>query len=348
MSNLIRAKNVRVYKDGSYLGTLTDVSIDSTQNIVSRDYIGDSEMNHIPTNKEFSGSMTRDSFDESWLEAIVGRVETTNFSVANYTNDPDTLRGTVDNLTDVDITFTTPATSGLKIERIDFNAKKVGSFAGGLDVLIRDSGDTTTVATFSVDAGDIPTNTNRYVTALLNPESAEVALTSSTSYILRFTASGTPTGDVELYGPVSETYAITAVDTVGDSFTVAGDQTESFKVGERFSVTGSTGNNGTYTVDSAVVSGADTVITVNEDITNVTADGTINVPIDLYFSVTYETSDVEAAHYIIDFVMETQDGNEVVHVRDTEVTFTNNTTSINAGELVTEATGWQSKRREIL
>ncbi len=73
----------------------------------------------------------------------------------------------------------------------------------------------------------------------------------------------------------SLTHAITAVDTVADTFTVAGDQTANYTAGTKIQVKGSTGNDGVYTVVSSTY-GTDTVITVEEDITDATADGTIS------------------------------------------------------------------------
>ena len=71
-------------------------------------------------------------------------------------------------------------------------------------------------------------------------------------------------------------YAIAAVDTVAETFTVVGDQTLSFVTGHLFEVTGSTGNDGTWTVDTSAFGGVNTVITVTGDITDATADGDCN------------------------------------------------------------------------
>lgn len=69
-------------------------------------------------------------------------------------------------------------------------------------------------------------------------------------------------------------YAITAVSTGSKTFTIAGDHAVSFPAGLKFSVWGSTGNDGRYTVVSAVY-GSATVITVSEAVPNSTADGTL-------------------------------------------------------------------------
>jgi hypothetical protein len=67
---------------------------------------------------------------------------------------------------------------------------------------------------------------------------------------------------------------ITAVDTVAETFTVAEDKS-GLGSGDVLLVAGSTGNDGYYTVASTSGTGP-TVITVNEDVTDATADGTID------------------------------------------------------------------------
>lgn len=70
------------------------------------------------------------------------------------------------------------------------------------------------------------------------------------------------------------TYAITAVATgLGGTFTVAGDETLNFQPGYKFTITGSTNNDGIWTVVSSTY-GATTVITVEETVGAV-ADGVI-------------------------------------------------------------------------
>lgn len=72
---------------------------------------------------------------------------------------------------------------------------------------------------------------------------------------------------------VTTTWAITAIDVGNKTFTVAGDHTSTFVAGLKFGITGSTNNNGTFTVVSSVF-GAATVITVSETV-GATADGSI-------------------------------------------------------------------------
>ena len=63
----------------------------------------------------------------------------------------------------------------------------------------------------------------------------------------------------------------------GGSFQVAGDHTITFTTGVYFRVTGSTGNNGNYTVSSSSFGGGFTTIVVTGSIANSTADGTISI-----------------------------------------------------------------------
>jgi len=72
-------------------------------------------------------------------------------------------------------------------------------------------------------------------------------------------------------------YGITAVNTGTETFTIAGDSRAVFPATTTFTVTNSTGNNGTWTVSSVALTGGNTVITVTGNITNATADGIINV-----------------------------------------------------------------------
>ena len=73
-----------------------------------------------------------------------------------------------------------------------------------------------------------------------------------------------------------ETNNITAVDTVLEKFTIAGDRTEQFAIGNVFTVTGSTGNDGNWTVSTSEFTGGNTEIVVTGDITDATVDGTIS------------------------------------------------------------------------
>lgn len=73
-------------------------------------------------------------------------------------------------------------------------------------------------------------------------------------------------------------YTIAAINYTNKTFTLAagdGDVTSTFTAGKIFTVTDSTGNDGTYEVASSTTSGGQTVITVKETIPDQTADGTI-------------------------------------------------------------------------
>lgn len=73
---------------------------------------------------------------------------------------------------------------------------------------------------------------------------------------------------------VTSTWRITDVVIGAKTFTVAGDHTGTFVAGLKFGVTGSTGNDGTFTVVSSAF-GVATVITVTETISDATVDGSI-------------------------------------------------------------------------
>lgn len=70
--------------------------------------------------------------------------------------------------------------------------------------------------------------------------------------------------------------AITAVVIGTDTLTIAGDHTPAFPVGSTFKITGSTGNDGRWTVASATFTGGNTEIVTVEDVTDATVDGDIH------------------------------------------------------------------------
>ncbi len=84
------------------------------------------------------------------------------------------------------------------------------------------------------------------------------------------------TGSGLLLNASPQSYTITAVSIANHTFTVAGNQTAAFPVGMVFAVAGSTGNDGSYTVQS-VTFGIATVITVIEAVLSSTVDGSIKV-----------------------------------------------------------------------
>jgi hypothetical protein len=100
------------------------------------------------------------------------------------------------------------------------------------------------------------------------------------------------TGECALYK-----YSIVGVDTFNNTFAVAGNETDVFTSGRVFSVTGSTGNNGSWTVLSSSYNSSNnkTIISVTASITNIDVDGYItanyrtlpwNSGTEIYFSST--------------------------------------------------------------
>jgi predicted secreted protein len=96
------------------------------------------------------------------------------------------------------------------------------------------------------------------------------------------------TGEVTLdinYDPASQMHrmgtgaglSILVASTADEKFTVLGDYHLLFTAGVHFRVEGSTGNDGSWEVDSSVYSAPNTVITVTGNITDATADGKIVV-----------------------------------------------------------------------
>lgn len=90
-----------------------------------------------------------------------------------------------------------------------------------------------------------------------------------------FATQNLPFNNNSIYYPQNQ--SILSAQTSNNSFTISGDRTYVYRQGFTFSVTGSTSNNGQYTVQSdSTVLGGNTVIVVNEAINASTgADGTI-------------------------------------------------------------------------
>lgn len=97
--------------------------------------------------------------------------------------------------------------------------------------------------------------------------------TITPGYAYTITVNGTPYS----YVSTSTAYTITVADDVNDKFTFAGNVAARFYAGRTFTVTGSAGNDGNYTVLSAVNSGGNTIVTVTQDITSAVAGGSINL-----------------------------------------------------------------------
>ena len=83
--------------------------------------------------------------------------------------------------------------------------------------------------------------------------------------------------EYDLQIKIERDYSITAVNTGSKQFTIAGDRRRYFNVGGGFSVTGSTGNDGDYTVASLALSGGNTLIVVNETVASAVADGAVTL-----------------------------------------------------------------------
>lgn len=88
--------------------------------------------------------------------------------------------------------------------------------------------------------------------------------------------------------------AITAVSTGSDYFEIDGDHVDAFPVGSTFKVTGSTGNDGRWTVSAVSIVSGDTRIEVVEDVTDATVDGDIHHGI-------YTTTDSAIVEFLEDF-----------------------------------------------
>ena len=74
----------------------------------------------------------------------------------------------------------------------------------------------------------------------------------------------------------SPLHPITSVDQVNKEFTLSGEWSEFFNEGDEIDITGSTGNDGTYTIVEAEQLSGITTITVEEAIPSAVADGLIN------------------------------------------------------------------------
>jgi len=86
-------------------------------------------------------------------------------------------------------------------------------------------------------------------------------------------------GIYEFIYTIQITAAITSVTQGSKIFQIAGDLVQHLPVGTTFKISGSTGNDGTYTVSTAVLNGPDTDITVVEVIPDATADGTFELEV---------------------------------------------------------------------
>ena len=73
---------------------------------------------------------------------------------------------------------------------------------------------------------------------------------------------------------------VQGVNTSTEVFTITGDLTADIEAGDKIVISGSTGNDGVYTVTAVAANGGNTDITVSEDVTNATADGTLTLVVE--------------------------------------------------------------------
>lgn len=137
-------------------------------------------------------------------------------------------------------------------------------------------------------------------------------------------------------------FAITAVNTGTKTFTVAGNKSGTFAVGDTFTITGSTNNNNTFTVTGIVYSSS-TDITVSETVGAV-ADGYVN------FTATssqYEMFYNEAQTCILDklVLVEAEDCTEC---NDTKIKFISKMNTFLYAAIYAAATGKVNKAAALL
>lgn len=112
-------------------------------------------------------------------------------------------------------------------------------------------------------------------------------------------------GTVVVSGDAGQKYAIAAVTTgAGGKFEIAGDKSAEFSAGDDINVTGSTGNDGNYTLDTVTYNSgtARTELTViaAQTVANATVDGSLHkgeVGIDNPTVVTGQTVSISSATY---------------------------------------------------
>lgn len=118
---------------------------------------------------------------------------------------------------------------------------------------------------------------------------SDLAITGLTSLAVVADAGGTPT------------FPIVTATIATKRFTILGDHVSKFPPLGAFNITGSTGNDGAYTVDAAAFNGTHTVITVNEVVASAVGDGTIDVPGTALLSLTFLPATAGAANKLYIF-----------------------------------------------
>lgn len=109
--------------------------------------------------------------------------------------------------------------------------------------------------------------------------------------------------------------SITGVDTSAETFTISGDHRGVFAIGNTFTVSGSSGNDGSWIVSNIVYSGGNTEITVTGDITDSTADGNINYVCDEGFYVINSSGNWEFG-----FAVEIENAYDIPYTNESEGT----------------------------
>jgi hypothetical protein len=152
------------------------------------------------------------------------------------------------------------------------------------DIVLRaDSAPTNTV---TILVGAVPTavyesSVGQYTLQTLPGVEARVLSTPVTGTltingtVLTAVAGPRTPGSDDFNGSIGSSEAIVVVNVGFQEFEIVGDFTVDLPTGTTITVSGSTGNDGTYTVDTSSFSGGNTVIVVLEAIPDPTADGTI-------------------------------------------------------------------------
>jgi len=161
------------------------------------------------------------------------------------------------------ITHTTAAKNAATDAIVDL--LDVGAGSNGTLELIDSSGPTT-LATF--DLGDPAFGSASSGTATANAISNATAGASGTAD--KYEAKDAD-GNLVWSGEVGESTSITGVDTGANTVDVGTDLTGDVEPGDLIRISGSTGNDGVYTVDDIT----STTITTVESITDATADGNV-------------------------------------------------------------------------
>jgi hypothetical protein len=195
------------------------------------------------------------------------------------------MRGTATNFLELkvlnrlvkhDHTYSAPATPYMGV------ASAVSSDGDSITELTTSSGYPRKAATFGASSARTSS-----ISASLDFDALPVALNGSVAryYVLFDASTG---GNPLLYWRIDTSWNVTAVSTGSKTFTIAGDQTAVLTSGVEIQITGSTGNDGYYTVVSSATSSGNTVVTVSETIPSSTADGSLTGP----NPTTLATSDV--------------------------------------------------------